>query len=63
MPKVNNTEETEEKILADVELDIFDMPSVFSDDYGNKAKLKEILDAKSIEEVAEAIQRGRESVC
>ena len=46
MPKVNNTEETEEKILAGVELDIFDVPSVFSDDYGNEEKLKEILDAK-----------------
>ncbi len=46
VPKVNNTEETQDKILTGVELDIFDTPSVFSDDYGNEEKLKEILDAK-----------------
>ena len=34
-------------------LDIFDMPSVFSKDYGNEKKLKEILDRKNAEIISQ----------
>ena len=38
-------------------LDIFDMPSVFSEDYGDEKKIKEILDRKN----AEIISQNEES--
>ena len=48
-----NTKEAE----LSTTLDIFDMPSVFSEDYGDEKKIKEILDRKN----AEIISQNEES--
>ncbi len=52
---------SEVKLSSVRELDIFDVPSVFSDDYGDENKLKEILDAKNAKIEAENSNFGDSS--
>ena len=51
------TEVNTKEIELSTTLDIFDMPSVFSEDYGDEKKIKEILDRKN----AEIISQNEES--
>ena len=51
------TDVNTKKIELSTTLDIFDMPSVFSEDYGDEKKIKEILDRKN----AEIISQNEES--
>ena len=51
VPKVVSAEEIAAANQSNIELDIFDTPSVFSTDYGNEDKIKELL-AEKIEKVS-----------
>ena len=51
------TDVNTKKIELATTLDIFDMPSVFSEDYGDEKKIKEILERKN----AEIISQNEES--
>jgi len=53
VPKVLSDEEIASANKSNIELDIFDMPSVFSTDYGDEDKIKELLAEKTEKVLAE----------